>query len=377
MKKKLLVIAIAAATMTAVPTASFAEGPTLFGEAHVSLDYVDNDTDDSLNASSNTSRIGVKGDFDLGQGWAALYYMEWQVDITDSTGSGNGKGGDLAPRNRYAGFANEDFGTFVVGRHDTPFKTIGRAVDFFWSTQLGQNRSIVNQKDGGAGWDFRADNVLGYVSPNFGPVHVFAAYVTDHNIRVAGAADQTNTIQDDQDFDAISVVGIFDQKSIFSGDDSLYVALGYEEHNINPNAGTTLADSENAYRASVKYGIGDLTVAGMYQKAEDQGFVSGRDRDSYGGGLSYKVGDNTFKGQVYVADDLDGVAGSSGAILYALGVDHEFSKNVYIYAQADALDADDSTESPFTFGGNGHGTTAVATPGETTYGISLGTRVKF
>ncbi len=373
MKKKLLVTAIAAATMTAVPTASFAAGPTLYGEAHVSLDYVDNDKDDSLNASSNTSRIGVKGDFDLGQGWAAIYQAEWYIDITDSTGSGNGKGTDLVPRNRFAGFTNEDFGTFVVGRHDTPFKTIGREVDLFWSTQLGQNRSITDHKDGGPGFDFRADNVIGYISPNIGPVHVFAAYVTDHNIRNA-ATEAGNNIQDDQDFDAISVVGIFDQKSLFSGDDDLYVALGYEEHNIKPLAGSGAKDSENAYRATAKYGIGDLTIAAFYQKAEDLGFTSGADRDSYGGGLAYKVGANTFKGQFYWADDID-TANNSGATLYALGVDHEFSKNVQIYAQAAALDADQNAN--FTFGGSGHGVAATATPDKTTYGVSLGTRIKF
>lgn len=379
MKKKLLVTAIAAA-VTAGPAASFAAGPTLFGQAHVSLDYVDNDTDNSLNASSNTSRIGVKGDFDLGNGWAAIYHAEWYIDLTDSSvtnktepAKANGKGVDLVPRNRFAGFTNEDFGTFVVGRHDTPFKTIGREVDLFWSTQLGQNRSIVAQGDGGPGFDFRADNVIGYISPNIGPVHVFAAYVTDHNIRNAGT-ETGNNIQDDQDFDAISVVGIFDQKSIFSGDDDLYLALGYEEHNIKPLAGSGLKDSENAYRATAKYGIGDLTVAGFYQKGEDLGFTSGADRDAYGGGLAYKVGANTFKGQFYWADDID-TANNSGATLYALGVDHEFSKNVQIYAQAAALDADNNAN--FIFGGQGHGVAAVATPGETTYGVSAGTRIKF
>jgi len=94
--------------------------------------------------------------------------------VTDTNAGSN----TLKARNRYVGLKSDTYGTGVVGRHDTPMKVIGRKVDMFWSTQLGNNRNITTIN----GHDLRADNVIGYISPNFGPVHAFLAYVTDHNL---------------------------------------------------------------------------------------------------------------------------------------------------------------------------------------------------
>lgn len=386
MKKTLIATAIAASI--AAPAIASAAGPTLFGHAHYHLGYVKGydaagNDESGIDAASNTSRIGVKGSFDLGSGLAAIYHMEWYVRL-------DGDGETLTPRNRFGGFKSDTWGTFIVGRHDTPVKVIGRKVDLFWSTQIGQNRSITALQDGGAGFDFRSDNVIGYISPNFGPVHVFAAYVTDHN-QVGG---QTGILTDDNDFDAYSIAGIYDQKNLFTGDDNLFLAVGYEQHNINQSGANAVdqdpdtagvqslgltEDNENALRVTAKYSIGNWTIPVFYQKGDNLGFTSDRDRDMYGGGLAYKIGPNTLKGAVYVADDLGGFD-NSGAMLYSIGVDHELSKNVQVYAQGVALDNDDNANNAggsINLGGNGTGTVVGGGNGETSYGVVFGSRIKF
>ncbi len=408
MKKKLLASAIAATI--AAPTAGFAQGsgPVLYGQVHVSSEYLDNDNSDDLNFSSNTSTIGVKGGFDLGKTWEGIYQMEWEVDMTDAAGSGGNKGRDLVARNRFAGFKSATYGTITLGRQDTPVKVIGRKVDLFWSTQLGQNRSLTAIRDAGRagpGFDFRADNTLAYRSPDFGPVHIFAAYIADHNIRNDAIASGKRDIQDDNSFDAWSGALIFN-RNVFSaaGDDNLFLAIGYEKHNVDFNndvpANTNgLKNEESAFRATGKIDIGDFTVALFGQWAEDQGFINGADRNTYGGGLAYRLDKWTFKGQVYYADEIDSytfgagnrVDGSdSDAWLYALGADYGLSKNVQIYVQGAAIDAEENTIRPafgggvdpanptyFSLGGFGHGALVSATPDETTWGVSIGTRVKF
>ncbi len=409
MKKKLLAAAVAA-TM-AVPAASFAAGPTIYGHAHHSIDYLNNDSRSSVNASSNSSRFGVKGSFDLGGELAAIYLVEWEINLTDTDAGGdqNPGGSDFRSRNRYAGFKHDSYGTLILGRHDTPMKVIGRKVDLFWSTQLGQNRNIVTNpdssiinrltgdevgpsNDSAVGWDARLDNVLAYISPNWGPVNLFVAYSFDHNF--ANANRSFYPMQDDNNFDALSIAGIYDQKNVFTGDDNLFFGVAWETHNVKEidliNAAgqrTTSKDSENALRVSIKYSWGNWTLTGMFQQANDQNFISDRDRKAFGGGIAYKMGKNTFKGQFYGNDELDDhnlpesqggtrVLGSdSGAFNWAVGWDYAFSKNVQPYLQVTGLSNDENSRQ--TLGGRGHGATAKGTRDEMTFGLSAGMRIKF
>jgi predicted porin len=392
MQKKLLAAAIAASI--GMPAVSVAQGPTIYGQANLSIDYLSNDDDDSIGASSNTSRFGVKGAFDLGGGLSAIYLFEWGVFVTDAASSGAG----LSRRNQIAGFKHDVYGSLVVGRHDTPGKVVGRKADLFWSQQLGTNRSFTDLHDGsglGTGFDFRADNVIGYISPNWGPFHIFAAYVTDHKVRrpsvgvnglqpAAGGGTRAFQITDNNDFDAYSVAGLYEQKNVLSGNDDLYLGVSYEQHNIKFDPGVATAgleDNEAALRVAGTYAPGNWKFALFYQMGTDQGFVSGADRNQLGGGLAYTMGPNTFKGQVYWLDELDdttilGSGKDTGGLLYAVGWDHAFSKNVQFYVQGAAISADKNATN-LRLGGSGHGDSALATPDETTFGASVGTRIKF
>ena len=414
MKKKLLAAAVAASI--AAPAAGMAAGPTIYGQAHWSGDYLKNDDDSAFAVSQNSSRIGVKGAYDLGGGLSAIYLFEWGVFLSDGP-SGSSSSPGLSRRNTYAGFKHDTYGTVVVGRHDTPGKIVGRKADLFWSTQLGQNRSFTDYQDGsgfGPGFDQRFDNTIGYISPNWGPVHIFAAYIADHQTRVSGIADgtvrdasgnpRTFEVSDNNDFQAFSVAGIYEQKNVFT-DDDLYIGISYEQHQIGFTPGVNTAnlkDKEQALRVGATYGLGNWKFAIFFQNGTDQGFVDGADRNMFGGGLAYKMGQNTFKGQVYAMQELDdtnrlGSGNDTDAILFAIGWDHAFSKNVQFYVQGAGISAGRCVNGgrgadtnaaggncgtvglarELRLGGAGHGDSVIATPDETTFGISFGSRIKF
>lgn len=391
MKKKLLAVAVAGAMST--PAASFAAGPTLFGQLNQSLDYIDNDVNDGLRVSSNTSRLGAKGSMDLGEGLAAIYHLEFQVDL------GGSDSNTLTNRNQFGGFKTP-YGTFVLGRHDTPVKVIGRKVDLFWSSQLGTNRSLTDQN----GHDARVNQAAGYISPDYGPLHAFLVYVP--NTRSSLGLGNSANINDE--FDAHGFSGAL----IYEDENDLFLAAGYEWFQNDDNVFGLPAsgaleggvipgeaeDSTTAFRVTGKYTFGDFTIAGFFERDTDVAFVNGLDQNIFGGGIAYKLGANTFKGQVYFADDYDDTTvgttptqiggNDTGALLWTFGVDHALSKAAQVYVQVAGLNADENAFLPpatptdpdvplYRLGGSGHGVAVGATPDETTFGVSAGWRIKF
>lgn len=210
MKKSIISAAIAAAML--VPVGAAMAETTLYGRLHVSYDVLDADGTDGLNSvASNSSQIGVKGSADLSNGLKVIYQAEWGMD----TGGAGGDASDVfgtkklvfSNRNQVVGLAG-GFGAVLVGRHDTPLKTVGRKADLFWSEQIGQNYNVTNPGN----WDLRPNNVVAYQTPKMGGFQGLGAYVTD----IAGSDDNT----------AISVNGIYSAGPLMLG-------AGYEKHNLD------------------------------------------------------------------------------------------------------------------------------------------------
>jgi len=155
MKRNLLALAVGAAI--AMPGVALADAATIYGRMDLSLDRVSIDNDQSgdvhdsgsnWSVASNASRFGVKGDADLGDGFTALYKIEWQVSADTGNHSSNktafdelneeieysDDSGDLKARNRYVGLSG-GFGTVLLGLMDTPLKKAQGKVDLFndWS----------------------------------------------------------------------------------------------------------------------------------------------------------------------------------------------------------------------------------------------------
>ena len=309
MKKRFLVIAIAAGLVS--PLAANAEA-NVYGIAHAALTSASgDDSKDSIQITSQNSRVGVKGSEDLGGGLKAVYKMEFSVDIAE-----NGQGG-LGGRNQYVGLSSA-MGTVLLGRHDTPVKMAQGSFDVFNDTVADMAGSVTymgtdyNMVDG----EDRAGNVLAYVSPQFGAVKVVAALVPGED--AAGGNDGIA--------DGTSFAVMYEAKDLF-------VSLGM-------NGGDLMDDQT---RLVATYQMDNMGFGFLYSTTD---FGTADDQVSMGISASAKVDANTFKLQYIDATDMNGSAGADETRT-TVGVDHAMSKATSVYALFDSFSELDMTNVSF------------------------------
>jgi predicted porin len=169
MKKSAIALAVAAAL--GMSAASQAE-TILYGSARVSVDYLDIEPADDDDASvwevvNNSSRLGVRGAEDLGNGLSAIYQYEFGIDVT---GDGNYFNSN---RPRWAGLKG-GFGAVTLGTQWTPFYNVigvtdvlnsGKSFDYYLAGDteiLGLGETFLDRGIA----DFRTGNSILYVTPD-------------------------------------------------------------------------------------------------------------------------------------------------------------------------------------------------------------------
>jgi predicted porin len=281
MQKKILSLAIAAAMVA--PAAALAEA-TLYGKLHVSIDYADvknvnvvgRDLDgipynafygnpNALTANgritpaapntihfdaagnpivrggqdfngwgisrgntyipgaSRSNRIGVKGSEDLGNGLKAIYQVELGINLSD-TNQNVASGSDaITYRNTFVGLAG-NWGTALVGRHDTPLKISTGKLDLFSDTMADYNGTVGFD-------DLRIDNAIAYISPSFSGFSFMGAIVAGGGA-TAGAGPNVN---EDSLAGAFSLAGIYNNGPF-------YASVAYEsiDSDMGMNSQTSL-----------------------------------------------------------------------------------------------------------------------------------------
>jgi len=296
--KKLIAAAVAAAI---VPAAALAN-PTLYGKIHMDVSHIDNDVDTNVSVNTNSSRVGVKGSEDLGNGMKAVYAIEWGVDMRGT--------GTLSNRNRWVGVGG-GFGTVALGTESTPAKMVGRKTDLF-GDRAGDTRAMNPSKV----MDIYAPNAIAYFSPNMGGFTTYLAYVTDGSGATA----------DNNDLDAIGA-------NIEYKNGPLYAGLGYTKYSGDIFGG----ENQTVMRLGASYKMGDAKLVGSYTSVSDVMGVKGNDGKTYSLGLAYGFGANTAKIQ-YSALNADGTKTDADNI--TVGIDHKMSKRTSVYAQYSATSND-------------------------------------
>jgi predicted porin len=343
MNKKLLAIAVGSAMVAAATTATAGDEPTFYAKIHVSIDSMDNggtgDAADGIFVSSNSSRLGIKGAVDLDGGLKAVYKYEMSTNYAS-------KGSVAGDRNAYLGLKG-GFGQFVVGRHDMPFKTVGRKADLFGDT-IGDNRQVARGKIGGDDYAARQNDVMMYTN-KFGAVGVKVMYSPEET-----GKDNTN-MGLGVDFMAGPVKVMFAHESHGGG-------------NLTTNNDSTGDILTGAYK------MGDMTFLAGYAQMSDVDGDKGDDGQlaGYTLGAKAKSGMNTFKLQ-YTSAESD--ATDSASTILALGVDHSLSKKTKVYAVYAAISNDAAANAGFTK--SGHDSTVAAVLGEDSSGFSFGMIHKF
>jgi predicted porin len=305
MNKKLLAAAVAAAFVA--PMAASADA-VLYGKIHTSVDAIDNGAQDNWEMNSRASRLGVKGSEDLGNGLKAIWQIEVQVaadgNETADGQDGSGTGFD-GQRNTFIGLSG-DWGTALVGRHDTPnkFGFYGSGIETLGDSILDPNNGVVGVF--GAS-DYRADNAIAYISPNFSGFTVAAAVIPGED--GAPGASAGDGIADHYSFGARYAGG------------GLKVGGGYESK-------TDGVEDEEIMQIGASYNFDIFTVAGHYEAVDNLGWVAGSDQESFAFSGKVKLGNNTLHA---IYSDTDGGDGE-GFDAWGVGADHAFSKRTKVYA---------------------------------------------
>ncbi len=314
MNKKIMVIAVAAAI--AAPMAASADA-TVYGKVRQAIEGFDNGAADNIRIRDWNSRLGVKGSEDLGNGLKGIYKMEFAVNISGKGNNADSGGNEFAAggvkdffgaRNAYVGLAG-DWGTFVIGRHDTPLKISTGSLDYFADT-AGDNNNAYTENLA----DRRANGTIAYISPNMAGLTLAAALVPGENNNADGIAD------------AYSVAALYSNSGFFG-------SLAYEagDKDIDALGG---AGDLTQWRVGLGYNGGDWKVGGVYENMNLDNAAGGPDiidADKWEVSGAYNFGNNTVKAKYFdVSDDRNSAGDHDG---FAIGLDHNFSKRTQVYAQ--------------------------------------------
>lgn len=321
MNKKLLALAIGAAV--AMPVSAVA-APTLYGQLNVSLESVEDEigNDGDLAAPiapattaegwvvrNNASRLGVKGEVETGvDGLKGLYVAEYGIKPDDGAGP-------FTQRNIYAGLAG-NFGKVMVGRIDTPTKTMQGKVDQFNDTTV----DMANHVSG----DVRANDNITYVSPKI------ADAVT---ISVALLQGEGNP---DVDGKAADGIGDAVSASIVYDNSGLYLGVGMDKEVA------VGAAAEDIVRLVAGYTADAFEAGFLYQTAESAATGASNEDTSMILSGAFKTGDWKFKAQYGMTEFDDGTpAADPEFTMLGLGADYALGKATtasafYAVEEADA-----------------------------------------
>lgn len=319
MQKKLIALAVAAAF--SAPAFADNSNVTVYGKINMDFENVQSNTTTTAATSlnrlqSNASRFGVKGKEDLGDGLAAIWQMEVQVDANGAAGNGFGNG----TRNSNLGLKG-DFGTVFFGIWDTPYKLAHNKVELFDNTTSFSSIALLGRANG-TNFNTRQSQVIQYWTPKMSGFEGKISYGADNTQAAAPAANKTKT----------SLSGTYEN-------DMFYAALGYESRPGQSQA--TVTDSATRLVGSVNYGMGkigltyeNLSVGTAANVASTQKNVELMGDVKFG---------NSVLAAAYVKNGNLGATAATGANQATLRYGYNFSKRTELYAAYTSIKNDAAT----------------------------------
>jgi predicted porin len=266
MQKKL--IALAVAGLVAAP-AMAQSNVTIYGVADAYMKYGDFMGDDTMGVDSGGlmgSRLGFRGEEDLGSGLKAVFVLEQGFNIdtgkstamsgTDSEANG---GNETFTRQAYVGLKG-NFGQVALGRQYAP--------GYF----TGEYDALLNA----------------YISPRS-----LLSNFTKLTITPNSAARWNNSVTYKGTFQSVSLAGIY--------------SAGNQETDSKLGKGTDYSDDDK-YGISLKYDNGPLKIGGIYQAVKfDHQETNDETQKEWLIGASYNFGMATVMGSYQQGSDVRGV----------------------------------------------------------------------
>ena len=331
MNKKLIAIAVAsamsvpAAVTVMAPTAAQADdsGPTVYGRLRGGLQRTDDDGADEevIGFEDASSRFGIRGSEDLGNGMSAIYRYEWGTQLVEDEGSATG----LSKRHSWVGLKG-GFGQVTIGRQTNPFYGL-----------TGTSYALGNEYTG---------NYAMYDVGNFSDkTSDSLVYSNTWGNFEFGTAFEFN--QDDvanEDLDSWSIAGRY---NFGMG----RVSAGYwiqDESSVGGDDGGLVNTSENdVFAAFIDFNVGEggLVYLGWMGASDDidtdadfDDNFEDRDTDSYHLGYGGRTGDH---GYFISWDSIDrGGDGEQDLDFFTIGYSYFLSARTRFYFEAEWRDAD-------------------------------------
>ena len=356
MKKSL----IALAALAAISSTSFAQSSvTLFGVVDAAYTYGKSDANKvssmSGSGSSASSRLGFRGEEDLGGGMKAGFWLEAGVNVDSGIGQGNNTNnqstGQVAAtttlgsqglnfNRRSTVSLMGGFGEVRLGRDYTPTFWSQTAYDPFGTVGVGASQANAGANPA-SNWDgVRASNSIGYLSPTFNGLALWAQTHMGENQSNAAAGKKTGG-------------GSGLRVTYASGPLSLAVATAANDTGV----GTTRKNTNVA--GSYDLGIAKLMALSSVEKITGSSDVKG-----YLLGATAPLGSGTLKFS-YTESKQDANKANKTAIGYVYGL----SKRTNLYTTLASVK--NSGTSAVSLGG----TTGVA--GQSSTGMDFGVTHSF
>jgi len=385
MKKSAIALAVAAA-LVGFGSAAYAD-TTLYGSARVSIDYNDpsgnnvlkNNPDTSWDVFNNASRLGVRGEEDLGGGMSAIYQYEFGVDVTE--------GGNLnSNRPKWVGLKGSSWGAVTLGTQWTPYYNVIGIGDIFNSSKvfnsagsygaISDSAPVLNTYLGNT-FGLRMDNSVIYTTPNWSGFSAQAMLVMNGTCPPSDPQVPSELCRTSADnrlpgnlsdsIDMWNISASYKNGPFFAG--ATYMALDGESFEARTPIGQTITTvpawdgdqwglafgyNSGPFAISLAYENGDLNT--VYMGTSDNFYLTGQ----------YTFGNNVIRGsygflspsdsRVWWTENLSYKQGDLNN--YAIGYQYNFSKRTRVWVEYLGTSAD----------GDVYGDLGV---------VSIGTRVDF
>jgi predicted porin len=181
MHKSLLIVALFSLCSTSLaqsnPLSNAQSNTAMYAILDAGIAYDNGNSAGSVTAiksgQESSSRLGFKGNEDLGDNMKALFVLEEGIVL--NTGVSD-QGGRLFGRQAYVGLGG-DFGTVTVGRQYTPIYLAYGAIDPFGNNSAGDINTLFGADYNFIGNHKRIDNAMVYTSaPNSMGINASVAY---------------------------------------------------------------------------------------------------------------------------------------------------------------------------------------------------------
>lgn len=307
--------------MPLIAVAGFAQADTtLYGSLRLSVAYVEDKYHGDIDKYKNTdvhndsSRFGIKGHEDLGDGLSAFYTYEFGVNadkasITDKD----------ANRLSFVGLKHDKWGAVAIGAQWSPYYNLLSANDIFNADFSYDEYTYLGP--------FRLTDVVSYASPNWG------GFETQMAVIFNGESDNTHdNAGSDAGIDAANIGLSYKTSGWLFGFSYVWGKEGYLDE--------AAQGSYDLYGAVIGYSNErfELALVGESVNYDDN------DNNPYEfnlAGTYHLTEDDKLRALIGMVDNDVDSEEDDKSYRYALGYEHNFSKRTRVWAEYSYLDAGD------------------------------------